>query len=243
MNKFIYPFEIFLFIVILFLFTNTYSQSVVKDTVYIKEIGSNQHNLYELFPYLIGLLGLYSSFYTLNKTLKHQKDIAQLQLLINEKKEWLKELREDYSNFFTLLSQIQLYIGKQERHNQPLSIFEKAYLDFEKVLHKLNLSLTHDNEKEMIGEIYDLNSFILKPFDIINNLKKEMDDNIKLELKSSLKDTNDKLTKMEGHLQVKFLKLFDRHMDEINKLLKEKQTSKFIEWIKKSYKEVGEYKG
>ncbi|MDR3627108.1 MAG: hypothetical protein P4L45_09755 [Ignavibacteriaceae bacterium] len=93
------------------IYDSSANQKFKKDTLVVKSIDNNEKNgISVIFPYLIGLLGIAGTFYTVHKTIRHQREIAQAQIISETKKKWIEDIRKISAQFNSISAKIHQFL-------------------------------------------------------------------------------------------------------------------------------------
>ena len=199
----------------------------------------------KMFPYLIGLVGVAASFYTVQRTIKHQRLIKSVEIKNIIRTKQLNDFIDAYTNLIKIYNDFQYYvpnyiietrddfnnankdtIGKIGEMKSSLVkmwmlLEEESALNLDII--KLTQEINHD-----LGDLY------------INKISKNNDDDTEIKL------LNDKLenkcSENKTKLSEKCVKYVHNERKMISNMIPDKNDNKFIKWFKKSWREMGEYK-
>jgi len=147
----------------------------LKDTTVIKIIDNNHKDiLTNIFPYLIGFLGVGASFYTIQRTIKHQREMKQADIDVATKRKFIDDMilvSNKMTKSFNLFLKITF----------DFSAYKSSYINIDKEIKDIKNNPDKYNSDTISNKEYLLNirsEKIDTLEDKINNFMKEFYNNI-----------------------------------------------------------------
>lgn len=191
----------------------------------------------QLFPYIIGLIGVVSSFYTVHKTIKTQKFIKSIEIKKEIRTKLLDEYIETYSQLLKSYEElIQLDRAIGNINNVSFVSYDALREDYRKISsnisyysNKIKMILTKDS-----GQQSKILSKIMLIYLMILSITSTNDI-------SSMKTVSNNLINEKDELENISSSFVESERTAIEDLMQDKKDNKIISWLKKSWKEVGNY--
>lgn len=194
--------------------------------------------LVEVYPYLFGLLTIATSFYTLNKTIKDQREIKKIEIIKDLRISMLNDLIETYlqlMNTYNSLNKLSENMELFDNTTEWRRIYDKQRKDLLMQASNLHNKLRLQKFTTIKGGNDIINYFhqVYGLSEIVSDLEsdeKEIDD-----FKSLLFTTTHKLEELvKNYISIE--------RAEIEDLITQKTSKKFKVWLKKDLKEVEDNK-
>lgn len=187
-------------------------------------------DIYKLFPLIVGLLGIGASFYTLQKTIKHQRDIKSAEIKKEIKTKNLNDFIDAFCELERLFSDLHYNIPENYDTAEIISIKKTALINLSGQIKymitkiKMLLSNTTETNKDIIIRLIMIYLKIVQLASVNDDVKR------------SDKEIMELLGILSNNCQV----YVEKERLEIENLISEKNNI-VLAWFKKAWKEIEEY--
>lgn len=191
-----------------------------------------------IFPYLIGTFGIFTSFYTLNKTIKNQREIKSIEIKKDLRKTLLDEVIETYLQLLNYFDEIETL--RTSEYFSPEGVYLESFYKpkIAEIRNKIKMSIkeifiqTTNRTSEQIEFLVKINSIVNILGELSNPYNKHSESEV----------IRFQYLRERQELESSFLEYVEKERIAIENLITARSSNKFILWLKKSWSEVGEYK-
>ena len=196
--------------------------------------------LIQIFPYLIGLLGVAASFYTIRKTINNQREIKSIEIkkelrtkLLDDFIETYCELIKKYDELYSTINDYYEDIVNEDVKSLNHRLLE-TFTQINYYTSKMEMLLTKQTS-EQVKILVRLKVILIL---VMKSNKKEI---VKENGKEKLKVYKDELKEKQDGFLWMCSAYVEKERTAIENLISEKSNNKFASWIKKNLKEIKDY--